>query len=98
LSKVLLVRRLLFTYSIHMGKNYPAQKQPGDLDVELPRWSWGKIYLAELERTLPVVIDSLTLSVDELSHKIFFTLALGSCFLASRVHFPRRDRAETKIL
>jgi hypothetical protein len=49
-----------------VGKNYPAQKQPGDLDVELPRWSWGKIYLAELERTLPVVIDTLTLTVDEI--------------------------------
>jgi acetoin utilization deacetylase AcuC-like enzyme len=48
----------IFTYSIHVGKNYPARKEPGDLDVELPRWVPGEFYLAELKRTLPEAIDS----------------------------------------
>jgi acetoin utilization deacetylase AcuC-like enzyme len=48
----------VFTYSIHVGKNYPAHKEPGDLDVELPRWVPGELYLSELKKTLPEVIDS----------------------------------------
>jgi acetoin utilization deacetylase AcuC-like enzyme len=48
----------VFTYSIHVGKNYPAQKQPGNLDVELPRWVSAKVYLTELTRTLPPVFES----------------------------------------
>lgn len=35
----------VFTYSIHVGKNYPAHKEPGDLDVPLPRWVDGRTYL-----------------------------------------------------
>ncbi|WOO40271.1 histone deacetylase [Rubellicoccus peritrichatus] len=42
-----------FTYSIHVGKNYPAQKEPGDYDVPLPRWVEGAEYLRSLEKTLP---------------------------------------------
>jgi acetoin utilization deacetylase AcuC-like enzyme len=42
-----------FTYSIHVGRNYPAHKTPGSLDVELPRWVAGTDYLAALESTLP---------------------------------------------
>jgi acetoin utilization deacetylase AcuC-like enzyme len=48
----------VFTYSIHVGKNYPAQKQPGDLDVELPRWVSADLYLTELARTLPPIFES----------------------------------------
>ncbi|MCC5788809.1 MAG: histone deacetylase [Opitutales bacterium] len=34
----------VFTYSIHVGRNYPAHKEPGDMDVPLPRWVEGKQY------------------------------------------------------
>jgi acetoin utilization deacetylase AcuC-like enzyme len=42
----------VFTYSIHVGKNYPAIKTPGSLDVELPRYVPGADYLEALEATL----------------------------------------------
>jgi acetoin utilization deacetylase AcuC-like enzyme len=42
----------VFTYSIHVGKNYPAVKTPGSLDVELPRYVPGANYLEALEATL----------------------------------------------
>jgi acetoin utilization deacetylase AcuC-like enzyme len=42
----------VFTYSIHVGKNYPALKVPGSLDVELPRYVAGADYLEALESTL----------------------------------------------
>lgn len=42
----------VFTYSIHVGKNYPAHKTPGRLDVELPRYVGGLDYLEQLEATL----------------------------------------------
>lgn len=46
----------VFTYSIHVGKNYPAAKEPGDLDVPLPRYVSGEVYLDALHRTLPVAL------------------------------------------
>lgn len=42
----------VFTYSIHVGKNYPALKTPGSLDIELPRFVAGADYLDQLEATL----------------------------------------------
>lgn len=42
----------VFTYSIHVGKNYPAEKTPGSLDVELPRFVPGAEYLDRLAATL----------------------------------------------
>ena len=47
----------VFTYSIHVEKNYPTIKEPGDLDVGLPRWVDGAGYLAQLQETLPRVIE-----------------------------------------
>ncbi|WP_146209359.1 histone deacetylase family protein [Coraliomargarita sinensis] len=44
---------VVFTYSIHVGKNYPAAKEPGDQDVPLPRWVDGRDYLEALRGTLP---------------------------------------------
>lgn len=43
----------VFTYSIHVGKNYPAHKTPGRLDVPLPRFVPGADFLEQLESTLP---------------------------------------------
>ncbi len=48
----------VFTYSIHVGKNYPAVKTSGSLDVELPRYVGGADYLEQLEATLaPAFFD-----------------------------------------
>jgi len=44
----------VYTYSIHVGKNYPAKKEPGDQDVPLPRWVRGADYLEALEASLPI--------------------------------------------
>jgi acetoin utilization deacetylase AcuC-like enzyme len=46
----------VFTYSVHVGRNYPSRKVPGSLDVELPRWVEGPEYLERLEATLPAAV------------------------------------------
>ncbi len=46
----------VFCYSVHVGRNYPSRKEPGDLDVELERFVDGQIYLERLHETLPGVI------------------------------------------
>jgi acetoin utilization deacetylase AcuC-like enzyme len=47
----------VFTYSIHVGKNYPAFKTPGSLDIELPRFVSGADYLEALEASLVPALD-----------------------------------------
>jgi acetoin utilization deacetylase AcuC-like enzyme len=47
----------VFTYSIHVGRNYPAEKKPGSLDVELPRHVSGAEYLERLDATLPMAFE-----------------------------------------
>lgn len=47
----------VFTYSIHGERNYPSAKEPGDLDVGLPREVAGHDYLAALADTLPGALD-----------------------------------------
>lgn len=47
----------VFTYSIHVGKNYPAHKTAGSLDVELPRFVPGADYLEQLESTLTPALE-----------------------------------------
>lgn len=47
----------VFTYSIHVGRNYPAEKRPGSLDVELPRHVVGAEYLERLDATLPMAFE-----------------------------------------
>ncbi|MBV9672457.1 MAG: histone deacetylase, partial [Verrucomicrobia bacterium] len=47
----------VFTYSIHVAKNYPSIKEPGDLDVGLDRWVIGEEYLQALAATLPDAIE-----------------------------------------
>jgi len=48
---------MVYTYSIHVGRNYPAKKEPGDCDVPLERNVEGSVYLKEFEATLPVVFE-----------------------------------------
>ena len=47
----------VFTYSMHVGRNYPSTKVPGSLDVELPRFVSGAAYLDRLMATLPDAIE-----------------------------------------
>jgi len=48
----------VFTYSIHGERNYPSAKEPGNLDVGLPREVGGDDYLVALVDTLPSAFDS----------------------------------------
>lgn len=45
----------LFTFSIHSGRDYPARKVPGDLDIALPRRTGDAVYLTTLETGLNYV-------------------------------------------
>lgn len=47
----------VFTYSIHVGRNYPAEKTPGSLDVELDRYAAGAVYLDRLAASLAPAFD-----------------------------------------
>jgi len=46
----------VYTYSIHVGRNYPAVKSPGSCDVELDRYAEGATWLAALQDTLPAAL------------------------------------------
>ena len=47
----------VFTYSVHVGRNYPSTKVPGTLDVELSRWAGAGEYFERLEATLPEAVE-----------------------------------------
>ncbi|MBX3741313.1 MAG: histone deacetylase [Akkermansiaceae bacterium] len=47
----------VFTYSIHVGKNYPTKKITGSLDVETIRYVEGEMYLQQLFGTLAKALD-----------------------------------------
>lgn len=42
----------IYTYSMHGARNYPAVKEPGDLDVALPDGTGDAVYLELLDRYL----------------------------------------------
>lgn len=48
---------LTFTYSVHVGKNYPSAKEAGDLDVPLSRWASPEEYFDRLTTTLPPALE-----------------------------------------
>jgi acetoin utilization deacetylase AcuC-like enzyme len=48
----------VFTYSIHVGKNYPTQKFKGTMDVETVRYVEGEMYLKQLFVTLAAALDT----------------------------------------
>ena len=48
---------LTFTYSVHVGRNYPSAKVPGSLDVPLSRWATAGEYFDRLHATLPGAIE-----------------------------------------
>ncbi len=47
----------VFTLSLHGAKNFPFQKEPGDLDVDLPDGCGDADYLAALEQALGTLED-----------------------------------------
>jgi acetoin utilization deacetylase AcuC-like enzyme len=50
----------VFTYSIHVGRNYPTRKTPGTLDVETVRYVEGEMYLKQLFASLAGALDTFT--------------------------------------
>lgn len=47
------------TYSIHVGRNYPSRKVPGDYDVSLERNVTETEYTEQLHATLPKAINAV---------------------------------------
>lgn len=50
----------VFTYSIHVGRNYPTHKVASTLDVETCRYVEGEMYLQLLFRSLADSLDSFS--------------------------------------
>jgi acetoin utilization deacetylase AcuC-like enzyme len=50
----------VFTYSIHVGRNYPTKKVASTLDVETVRYVEGEMYLQLLFRTLADSLDKFS--------------------------------------
>ena len=46
-----------FTYSLHVGRNYPSRKEISSLDVEVSRYAGADEYFEKLESTLPQAIE-----------------------------------------
>ena len=58
-AQIFLEEPRVFTFSMHGAKNYPARKQPSDLDIGLPDKTEDKVYLQTLRETLPRLIDEV---------------------------------------
>ncbi len=50
----------VFTYSIHVGPNYPTRKVEGSMDVETTRYVEGAMYLQQLFSTLAAALDTFS--------------------------------------
>ncbi|MFD2256337.1 histone deacetylase [Luteolibacter algae] len=50
----------VFTYSIHVGRNYPTKKIASTLDVETVRYVEGEMYLQQLFKTLADSLDKFS--------------------------------------
>lgn len=50
----------IYTYSMHGARNYPAVKEPGDLDVALPDGTGDAVYLELLDRYLEQALAEST--------------------------------------
>ncbi len=48
----------VFTYSIHVGRNYPTRKTTSTLDIETVRYVEGEMYLHQLFTSLANALDS----------------------------------------
>ncbi len=50
----------VFTYSIHVGQNYPSKKESGSMDIETVRYVEGEMYLKQLFSTLAGALDTFS--------------------------------------
>ena len=50
----------VFTYSIHVGRNYPTKKVPSTLDVETVRFVEGEMYLQQLFKSLAGALETFS--------------------------------------
>jgi len=50
----------VFTYSIHVGRNYPTKKTTSSLDVETVRYVEGEMYLKQLFSSLAGALDTFS--------------------------------------
>jgi acetoin utilization deacetylase AcuC-like enzyme len=50
----------VFTYSIHVGRNYPTKKINGSVDIETVRYVEGEMYLRQLFSSLAVALDTFS--------------------------------------
>lgn len=50
----------IFSYSIHVGRNYPTKKVQGTMDVETVRFVEGPMYLEQLFNTLAAALDTFS--------------------------------------
>jgi len=50
----------VFTYSIHVGQNYPTKKVEGSMDVETVRYVEGEMYLKQLFSSLAAGLDTFS--------------------------------------
>jgi acetoin utilization deacetylase AcuC-like enzyme len=50
----------VFTYSIHVGRNYPTSKEKGSMDVETVRYVEGGMYLKQLFASLAGALDTFS--------------------------------------
>lgn len=46
----------VYTFSMHVGANYPSQKTAGTHDIELERYVDGNLYLEKLQQALPHIL------------------------------------------
>ena len=98
----------VFTFSMHGAKNFPFRKQRSSLDVELPDGCDDALYLLELTRRLPEVIEAarpdvlfFQAGVDPLQHDLLGRLELTREGLACRdriVATAARDRGIPLVL
>ena len=90
----------VFTYSIHVGPNYPAEKIPGSLDIALPRFVDGGRFLDDLFATLPGALKRFAPDLvfwiagsDPHEHDLFGQMRLSDADMDARDKVgPGRDR------
>ena len=80
----------VFTYSVHVGKNYPSRKVPGTLDVPLSRWATADGYFSQLEATLPAAVEAF-------EPDVVFYIAGADCHADDRFGQMRLTTAEMRI-
>lgn len=89
----------VYTYSVHVGKNYPSTKVPGSEDIELSRYATADEYFSRLHATLPQ-------AVERFEPDIAFYIAGADCHVDDRfgqmtlstADMAERDRFAIELL